>query len=136
MLWLMDGDVDADAWVRLGTLVRRARNATQESAEVFVKRAGISIKTLYRLEAGEKPARPRTLVAIDRGFGWPLGTTEDILAGADLPATPIKPERPKTRAELEIEASTVLTRRQKDALIRTLHELQAERDREAGDQAG
>lgn len=134
MLWVMSKDGDVDAWVRLGRLIRRARSAMQESPEVFVERAGISIKTLYRLEAGQVPARTRTLVAIDRGFGWPLGTTEDILAGADLPATPIESERPKSRAELEIEASDVLTRRQKDALIRTLHELQAERDREIGDQ--
>lgn len=129
-----DGEM-VDMWVRLGRLIRRAREAADENAAEFAERARISAKTLLRVENG-LPVRTRSLVAIDRGFGWPPGTTEDILAGADLPATPIKPERPKTRAELEIEASAVLTRRQKDALIRTLHELQAERDRETGDQAG
>src|SRR5262245_40353591 len=103
-------------WARLGVLIRRARDASGLNAVDFARKSTIPDKTLLRLVGGHS-ARTRSLVGTDRGFGWPLGTTEDILAGADLPATPIDQNRPKSRAELEIEASAVLTRREKDAVI-------------------
>jgi transcriptional regulator with XRE-family HTH domain len=77
---------EASDWRRLGMEVRRSRIlAGYDRAEEFAARAGVSARTLLKLERGEH-VRMGTVYKIEQALGWRAGAAEDILTGRTSPA--------------------------------------------------
>ena len=81
----------------LAKAVRAERQAQGATLKHVAARGGTSALTVMNAEKGQ-PLRPFTLVALDRGLGWPPGTAAGILAGTKPPqpgsGTPGQPNAP------------------------------------------
>lgn len=78
---------DPDAWARLGQAIASARRAQGLSQGDLADRANVSIGSVQSAEGGTVPkARmPYTVPAIAKAVGWPHGSVEAVLDGAEPP---------------------------------------------------
>lgn len=78
---------DPVAWARLGQAIAQARRAQGFSQGDLAERANVSIGSVQSAEAGTVPkARmPYTVPAIAKAVGWPQGSVEAVLEGAEPP---------------------------------------------------
>lgn len=78
---------DPQAWARLGAALARARQAKGLTQEEVAERADCSIASVQSAESGRVPkARmPYTVTQVATALGWPAGTVEAVLDGADPP---------------------------------------------------
>lgn len=78
---------DPKAWARLGQAIAQARRAQGLSQGDLADRANVSIGSVQSAEAGNVPkARmPYTVPAIAKAVGWPPGSVEAVLDGAEPP---------------------------------------------------
>lgn len=78
---------DPAAWARLGQHIAQARRAQGLSQGEVALRANVSIGSVQSAEAGTVPkARmPYTVPAIAKAVGWPHGSVEAVLEGAEPP---------------------------------------------------
>ena len=79
-----------EAWQRLGNLLERRRGELgygfRQRARFVVERGGgrISVKTISRLEKGERGAYPEsTIGTIEAMYQWSPGSVEAVLKGGD-----------------------------------------------------
>ena len=67
---------------RLGQLVQNARQELGLTQQGLAERAGISLRNVTRIEAGDGPKRQTpTWAKLEGGLAWPLGFIRDYLAG-------------------------------------------------------
>lgn len=84
---------------RLGRTIRAERTAQRLSQRALADRAGVAPLTVLYAEKG-RPAKLRTLLAIERALGWEDGTAEAVLAGASPPEPGTsRPPAPREAAE-------------------------------------
>lgn len=78
---------DPEAWARLGQALKQTREAAGLSQAELAERAGVSKASVSSAEAGAVPkARmPFTLGRIAAALGWPRGSIDAVLDGADPP---------------------------------------------------
>lgn len=89
------GDYPDEARIRLGTAVRRAREAAgMASRKELAQRAGVSLRSIAKLESpiGERPVGRRVLEAVARALpGWseddPQRILDDATAARPKPPT-------------------------------------------------
>lgn len=76
--------VDADALLRLGSIVRRRREELGLTQDQVTERGGPSDKSQTRIERGQLP-RPtaKTLAKLDRALKWDQGSAAAVLVGRD-----------------------------------------------------
>lgn len=79
-----------DAWLRLGRMLERRRGELgygfrQRATFVRDRGAGmISVKTISRLEKGERDSYPESTVGtIEAMYQWPPGSVESVLCGGE-----------------------------------------------------
>lgn len=86
---LNTSDYPEDARAQLARAVTRAREAAGWTRRRdFTDRAGISLRSLVKLEGGEQGVGRRVLEAVGRALPeWTEDTPYDILAGGQAPAT-------------------------------------------------
>lgn len=78
---------DPQAWARLASALRAAREARQWTQAELADRAKVSARAVQDAERGRPPRlrMPYTLTPIARELGWPAGTVDTILAGGAAP---------------------------------------------------
>lgn len=98
---------------RLAAAARAERLAQSATLRQVAERGGPPTITLVAVEKGEKVPRAFTLTALDRGLGWPPGTAQGILGGAEPPppgsGEPAEPA-PDSEANPAPELAAVLER--------------------------
>ncbi|WP_145499216.1 helix-turn-helix domain-containing protein [Streptomyces sp. CFMR 7] len=74
-----------EAWTRLGTKIREAREAQGFSRKALSELSGVSEKSIQVAEEGREPrARwPQSLSLIEAGLGWAKGSMEHVLDGGE-----------------------------------------------------
>ncbi|WP_327169502.1 helix-turn-helix transcriptional regulator [Streptomyces subrutilus] len=79
---------DPHAWARLGRALKQARLAQGMDQAELAEKADVSRMSVQSAEAGTMPKSrmPYTLPAIASTLGWPPGSVEAILDGAEPPA--------------------------------------------------
>lgn len=80
---------DPKVWARLGQAFAAARKTQGLTQDELAERAGVSIGSVQRTEAGSVPkARiPITLHPIAKALGWPDDAVDNVLEGGDPPET-------------------------------------------------
>lgn len=108
----------APDWARLGRLVAAERARRGLTVNQFADSAGVSPRTLQRIEAGhEGPYRNATVSRLEDALGWRPGSTETVLAGGE-------PERTRDPQFERLAAMwPSLTTRQRRALIVFVEEM-------------
>lgn len=78
---------DPQAWARLGRALKNARERQGTTQEDLARQAGVSSRTVHEAEGGKVPKSrmPYTLAPIARALGWPAGSVEAVLGGAEPP---------------------------------------------------
>lgn len=83
-------------YARLADYIRRARKERNWNQVDLVNASHLAIMTVQRAENPNAETRPsrRSLLAIDRAFGWEEGSCDAILAGGE--PTPLSASGPNT----------------------------------------
>ncbi|MCT2584865.1 hypothetical protein [Actinophytocola gossypii] len=123
---LHSSDYSDQARARLGEAVEAARRALGcETRAQFVAESEIKLRSLEKIEAGDKGVGPRVLDRLHRALpGWNAGTVREILEGGPIPE-PV--ERPLFRLDVqwhtqdEISALLASNEHAADVLERLLH---------------
>ncbi|WP_170180805.1 helix-turn-helix domain-containing protein [Actinomadura pelletieri] len=90
----MAGDVDRERVAKYAVARRGSLGLTQEQV---AERAGVTVKTIYNLESGERWPQARTRAAVEEALRWRLGDLARIgeggepLGGRDLDAADALP---------------------------------------------
>ncbi|TDB85272.1 XRE family transcriptional regulator [Actinomadura sp. KC216] len=80
MLGGMAGDVDRERVAKYAVARRGSLGLTQEQ---LAERAGVTVKTVYNLEAGERWPQARTRGAIEDALRWRAGDLARIAEGRE-----------------------------------------------------
>lgn len=64
-----------------GQIVERERQAHYASQNEAAGAGGTSAMSWRKVEKGAEDVSDRTCVAVDKAFGWPIGTTKRLRAG-------------------------------------------------------
>lgn len=78
---------DPEAWARLGSALRAARETRQWTQEELAQKAKVSSRAVQEAERGRPPRgrMPYTLTPIARELGWPAGSVDAVLSGQPAP---------------------------------------------------
>ncbi|MFI9465690.1 helix-turn-helix transcriptional regulator [Streptomyces xiamenensis] len=78
---------DPQAWLLLARALREARGHQGLTQAQLAEKADVSVAAIRSAETGTVPEKrmPPTLPKIGRALGWPAGTAEAILGGAEPP---------------------------------------------------
>lgn len=75
-----------EGWQRAGRWIRAARTRAGLKPHQFAEATGVSERTLWSLEVGERDTfDEETLDAIQRGLGWPPGSIRGMADGTLTP---------------------------------------------------
>jgi len=81
-----------DPLTRLSEAVRLGRAQLGISQAELARRGNLSGLTVRSVEGARKAPRPLTLAGLDLGLGWPTGTAQAVLDGAEAPAATTTPQ--------------------------------------------
>lgn len=100
---LYSSDFSDEARERLGDAVETTRRALGfETRKQFKVASGIGVRSIEKIELGEKGVGPRIFDRLQRALpGWTTETIRQILDGGPVPPLPAKP-----RAQLDIQWHT------------------------------
>lgn len=122
----MAGEVDRERVAKYAVARRGTLGLTQER---LAERAGVTVKTVYNLESGERWPQARTRSAIEDALRWRPGDLARIGAGMEPLGRPDRPGTDETVRELaelnayftDLRADPGEKRRVALAFLRTLY---------------